>query len=178
MHTEDLTFTPGYTPGICGHIVGLHGAYYARHHGFGAPFEARVAAGLADLLPRLSRPGNLLLHATRAGQFCGSIAIDSEDQTDGAAHLRYFIVADGHRGHGIGRQLLQQALAFCDAREAPCTRLWTFRGLDAARRLYEQAGFRLVSERPGTQWGTEVFEQVFERDRPPSPGRDLPEVAP
>ena len=41
-------------------------------------------------------------------------------------------------------------------------RLWTFAGLDAARRLYERAGFRLAEERRGTQWGIEVTEQRFE----------------
>jgi GNAT superfamily N-acetyltransferase len=166
MSNEAFTFEQGYTPGIAGRIVEAHGTYYVRHHGFGASFEARVASGLADLLPRLSRQVNLLVHANCAGAFAGSIAIDREDLADGAAHLRYFIVADGHRGCGLGRALLQHALGFCDAQQVSCTRLWTFRGLDAARRLYEQAGFRLVSEHPGTQWGTEVFEQVFERRRP------------
>lgn len=160
---DDLLLEPGYAPGLAGRIIEWHGAYYARHHGFGPSFEARVAAGLANLLPRLSSPVNLLLRASRAGQWVGSVAVDGEDLADGAAHLRWFIVADGERGIGVGRRLLAQAMAFCDAQQVPCTRLWTFRGLDAARRLYEDAGFRLVSEYSGTQWGTEVVEQVFER---------------
>ncbi len=41
--------------------------------------------------------------------------------------------------------------------------LWTFRGLDAARRLYEANGFALVEEQPGRQWGEEVIEQRFVR---------------
>jgi hypothetical protein len=40
--------------------------------------------------------------------------------------------------------------------------LWTFAGLDPARHLYEKAGFTLVKERTGRQWGTEVEEQRFE----------------
>ena len=39
----------------------------------------------------------------------------------------------------------------------------TFEGLDAARHLYEKAGFRLVHQGKGTQWGKEVNEQRFER---------------
>ena len=33
--------------GVIGGIVTLHAGYYAAHHGFGAPFEAKVATGLA-----------------------------------------------------------------------------------------------------------------------------------
>ena len=40
--------------------------------------------------------------------------------------------------------------------------LWTNNVLHAARHLYEQAGFRLVQEADGAQWGTRVWEQVFE----------------
>ena len=38
----------------------------------------------------------------------------------------------------------------------------TFEGLDATRHLYEKAGFRLVEQQKGAQWGTEVNEQRFE----------------
>ena len=41
--------------------------------------------------------------------------------------------------------------------------LTSFRGLDAARALYERHGFRLVCEEPATSWGTPVLEQRFER---------------
>jgi len=81
----------------------------------------------------------------------------------GAAHLRWFIVDDGLRGYGIGRALIGRAMAFVDEAGFGETRLWTFKGLDAARALYEQAGFQLAEEASGAQWGTEVVEQVFVR---------------
>jgi glycerol-3-phosphate dehydrogenase len=40
--------------------------------------------------------------------------------------------------------------------------LWTFDGLEAARHLYEKAGFRLAHQQRGTQWGIAVDEQRFE----------------
>lgn len=40
------------------------------------------------------------------------------------------------------------------------------RGLAAARHLYEAHGLQCVQERSGTQWGTEVLEQHFVRERP------------
>ncbi len=51
---------------------------------------------------------------------------------------------------------------FCRGRGYSKIYLWTFQGLDAARHLYQQAGFRLLKEQPGTQWGTAVSEQYFE----------------
>jgi RimJ/RimL family protein N-acetyltransferase len=51
---------------------------------------------------------------------------------------------------------------FCRARGYDRVYLWTFEGLDAARHLYEKAGFRLAQQQRGRQWGTEVNEQRFE----------------
>ena len=38
-----------------------------------------------------------------------------------------------------------------------------FPGLDAARHLYEAAGFHPVQQADGQQWGIRVVEQSFER---------------
>jgi GNAT superfamily N-acetyltransferase len=67
------------------------------------------------------------------------------------------------KGSGVGRQLIEAALRFVDRHGFAETQLWTFQGLDAARHLYEQSGFALVEEYPGTQWGKEVLEQRFVR---------------
>jgi GNAT superfamily N-acetyltransferase len=92
-----------------------------------------------------------------------SVAIDGSQAAQAAARLRWFITSDAVRGQGVGRQLLDQALRFCDGRGYRRVQLWTFAGLDAARHLYESRGFRLVLERPGAQWGAVVQEQRFER---------------
>lgn len=160
----------GYRPGLIGRAVEMHAQFYARAHGFGAVFESRVAAGLAEFLPRLDRPCNAVWTALDGDRIVGTIAIDGEDLSGGAAapriaHLRWFIVEDGRRGGGVGRRLLDEAVAFADRSGFTETRLWTFRGLDAARRLYEAAGFVLAAESPGSQWGTEVTEQSFVRPR-------------
>jgi len=71
-------------------------------------------------------------------------------------------VDDSLRGTGIGRQLMTLAMQFVDAHYDE-TYLDTFKGLDAARHLYESYGFRLTEEAAGTQWGTAVTEQRFSR---------------
>ncbi|CAH2602097.1 Winged helix-turn-helix transcriptional regulator [Rhodovastum atsumiense] len=155
----------GYSPGALARCVELHALTYARIAGFGRAFEATVAGGLAAFAGRLDRPCNQLWRAMQAGRVLGTIAIDGEDLGPGIAHLRWFIVEDGIRGGGLGRRLLAEALAFCDQQDFPETQLWTFRGLDAARHLYESHGFVLAEERPGRQWGEEVLEQRFVRQR-------------
>ena len=54
----------------------------------------------------------------------------------------------------------------CDRLGFAATRLWTFKGLDAARKLYESVGFQLVREEAGEQWGSTVTEQQFIRPAP------------
>ncbi len=51
-----------------------------------------------------------------------------------------------------------------DAWSITRTVLWTFKGLDAARQLYERNGFRLGEEYTGAQWGVNLMEQRFERE--------------
>ena len=156
----------GYSPSLIGAIIQMHAAYYSQLVGFGASFEAQLARGLADFISRLEKPENAIWHARLEDRILGSIVIDGEDLADGVAHLRWFIVGEEIRGAGMGKALLQRALAFCDERQFGETHLWTFKGLDAARSLYESHGFSLAEEYPGDQWGARVIEQKFVRPRP------------
>ncbi|WP_213990191.1 helix-turn-helix domain-containing GNAT family N-acetyltransferase [Sodalis sp. dw_96] len=158
-----VSIESGYRPGAIGRTVEMHASYYSRTVGFGAFFESNVAAGMAEFVSRLDHPRNQIWLALEDGNIIGTIAIDGEDLAVGRAHLRWFIVEDGRRGGGVGKTLLAAALAFCDRAGFAETGLWTFSGLDAARRLYEAAGFVLTEESTGTQWGKEMTEQCFIR---------------
>ncbi|WP_295959005.1 helix-turn-helix domain-containing GNAT family N-acetyltransferase [Rhodoferax sp.] len=166
---EQTRIARGYQPGVIGRVAQMHADYYAHNFGFGQFFESQVATGMAEFTARLDCPHNALWTAVQAGRTVGSIAIDGEDLGGEIAHLRWFIVDDSQRGSGVGRALLQQALAFCDQQGRAAVHLWTFQGLDAARRLYESEGFVLAQEQPGSQWGTELVEQRFVRLREAAP---------
>ncbi|MFL9927634.1 helix-turn-helix domain-containing GNAT family N-acetyltransferase [Herbaspirillum lusitanum] len=155
----------GYLPGAIGRVVEMHARFYSRSVGFGQFFESLVASGISEFASRLHNPRNGMWVAVDADRVVGSVVIDGEDLGNDTAHLRWFIVDDGMRGSGVGRKLLAEALAFCDREGFASTRLWTFKGLDAARQLYEHAGFKLIEECPGQQWGSEVIEQCFIRER-------------
>jgi DNA-binding MarR family transcriptional regulator/GNAT superfamily N-acetyltransferase len=153
----------GFLPGAIGRVAEMHGRYYAREWSMSSFFEARVASGMAEFSQRLDRPANQIWLALQAGEIVGSIAVDGEDLGEGKAHVRWVIVDDGLRGSGTGRRLLEAGLRFCDDRGFPEVHLWTFKGLDAARKLYEAAGFTLSEEWSGDQWGQALTEQRFVR---------------
>jgi GNAT superfamily N-acetyltransferase len=152
----------GWTPGSLGQVVALHGRYYARDWSFGSYFEAKVAAGMAAFIPRLNPNRDLFLVARRGSHMLGSITIDGSETEADDAHVRWFIAA---RGTGIGRRLMQQAMEFCDRVGFSLVYLDTFKGLDAARHLYEGHGFALAHEQADRTWGVEVTEQRYERQR-------------
>ncbi|MFN3719104.1 MAG: GNAT family N-acetyltransferase [Rhizobium rhizophilum] len=163
----------GWRPGLLGRCIEMHARHYSETSGFDGQFEAIVAGGLAEFATRLERPCNAIWAGLIDDRIVGTIAIDGEDlngtttAASGArlAHLRLFIVDPSARGSGLGKALLQEALHFVDTQDFSETHLWTFHGLDTARRLYEASGFRLVEERPGSQWGAHVLEQRFVRER-------------
>lgn len=164
-------FNRGWLPGLIGDVAALHGRYYAEHWDFGAFFEAKVAREFATYFDRYDPDRDLTLSAEEDGAIFGAITIDAgePDFTRDGAHLRWFITGPAARGTGIGRTLLTESLAFADAKGYPRIYLTTFAGLDAARHLYESAGFTLVSETDAETWGRTVKEQLFERLRPAGP---------
>ncbi|WP_250475569.1 helix-turn-helix domain-containing GNAT family N-acetyltransferase [Caballeronia sp. GAFFF1] len=159
--TVSASIVEGYRPGCIGDVASLHGRFYAQHWGFGAFFEKRVATELAAFAEALPQDGKALWLGERDGRTLASLAIDGNLES-GVAHLRWFIVDDALRGTGIGRQLMTRAMNFVDEHFTE-TYLSTFKGLDAARHLYESFGFKLCEEAQGTQWGASVTEQRFVR---------------
>ena len=161
---SDLKIVKGYVPGAIGRVAELHGAYYHAHWGFGLFFEAKVAVELSDFLKRYDENRDGFWTVLTGPRVEGSITIDGIHGDREGAHLRWFILSDALRGKGAGNQLINTAVSFCRSKRFPKIYLWTFKGLDAARHLYEKVGFRLVETQKGTQWGKAVDEQRFECD--------------
>lgn len=164
----EIEIRHGWSPGLIGEVVRAHALYYSREWQFGARFEAKVAREMADFIDRYAADRDRIFCAVRGEALLGSITIDGSDPAlaPGEAHLRWFIVRDDMRARGTGRGLMNAALSFLDAAGYGKCFLTTFAGLDAARHLYESAGFRLLQEAPSTTWGRRVLEQRFERVRP------------
>lgn len=159
-----MEIVDGYRPGALAGVVGLHAAYYARDWNFGLPFEAKVARELAEFLTRMAAGRDLFLTAWDGPGLLGSVAVDITGGGPRGAHLRWFVTGDAARGRGLGRDLLKRAVSHCDACGVASIWLTTFAGLEAARHLYEDFGFRLAGESDRDQWQGGVREQLFVRD--------------
>jgi GNAT superfamily N-acetyltransferase len=151
----------GYTPGSIGRVVELHGKYYARDWRFGAFFEAKIANELGELVARFDPACDGFWVATESEDVVGAVVVDGAN-APAEARLRFFIVADDHRGKGLGGRLMSTALDFCRDAGYRSVFLTTFAGLDAARALYERHGFVLTDERTERTWGEPVTEQRFQ----------------
>lgn len=163
----DFTLRQSWQPGDIGWVVGEHGRYYDRAWKLGIAFEAKVAEAMGAWLQRYDPARDLLLVAEDAEGPLGSISLDGSGahvQTDGA-RIRFFIMADRARGRGIGKVLVAETMTFIRAAGFDKAFLTTFRGLDAARKLYEDHGWVLTYEALDTSWGTPLHEQRFDWKR-------------
>src|SRR5262245_9867051 len=146
-------------PGDLGRIVSLHGVIYARERGFDPTFEAYVAGPLAEFVRGGSRRERLWI-AERGERLVGCVAIVAA--TPETAQLRWFLVDPSARGAGLGKRLIQEALAFCRQAGYADVILWTESVLKAAAHLYEAAGFRKTEEKAGRVWGVDLVEEKYE----------------
>ena len=140
-------------PGDLGMVIHLHGVLYAREYGLDTSFEPYVAKPLADFA--MSGSGRLWI-AEGDGRVVGSIAV--VDAEDGVGQLRWFLLTPEARGTGLGRRLLETALAYCRDRGMRHVFLWSFAQLGDALRLYERAGFQVTETSKANLWGAERTE--------------------
>jgi GNAT superfamily N-acetyltransferase len=140
-------------PGDLGMVVHLHGVLYAREYGLDVTFEPYVAKPLADFV--LGGAGRLWI-AEDGDRTLGSVAM--VDAEPGVGQLRWFLVVPEARGTGLGKRLLDEALAYGRERGFHRLYLWTFADLGSALRLYERAGFTVTEQKTHFVWGAERIE--------------------
>lgn len=163
MSAPAIHLIRGWQPGLPGWVIAEHGRYYAREWQLGAGFEAKVAEAMGEWLGRYNPTRDLMLTAMLAGEPVGSISLDGSGShaAEHGARIRFFILSQAARGHGIGRRLMREMMGFIEMAGFDRAFLTTFRGLDAARHLYESEGFRLESETEDATWGRPLHEQLF-----------------
>ena len=76
--------------------------------------------------------------------------------------MRLLLVEPAARGLGVGTRLVDECLRFARQAGYRSVVLWTQSELDAARRIYERAGFRRGAQEPHQSFGRDLVAETWE----------------
>jgi DNA-binding MarR family transcriptional regulator/GNAT superfamily N-acetyltransferase len=146
--------------GDMGWIVSRHGALYLEEYGWDEQLEALCAEIVAAFVRNFDAKRERCWMAERDGENVGSVMLVKESEE--IARLRLLLVEPKARGLGIGARLVDECVRFArEARYKEIT-LWTHSVLTAARRIYEQAGFKLVKSWTHDEFGKELTGETWD----------------
>jgi GNAT superfamily N-acetyltransferase len=150
-------------PGDLGWVVQAHGEVYAAEFGWDTTFEALVARIVADYAAQHDPEREAGWIAEVDGRRAGCVFCVRDNESAGeTAKLRILLVDPAARGHRLGGLLVDECLAFARGAGYRRMTLWTNDPLVAARRIYVERGFTLVSEEPHHSFGVDLVGQVYE----------------
>jgi N-acetylglutamate synthase-like GNAT family acetyltransferase len=156
----------GLQVGDIGWVAHRQGILYAQEYGWDGTFEALVAEIAAQFVKNFDAEWENAWIAEREGQVVGSVFLVKVSEQE--AKLRLLYVEPDARGAGLGRRLTQECIAFAKAKGYAKLTLWTNDILHAARRIYQEAGFVLVSEDQHHSFGADLIGQYWSLDLCPS----------
>ena len=150
-------------PGDVGWIIHRQAVLYAQEYGWDWTYEGLASRILGAFVDEFDASREDAWVAGRGAAIVGSIFLMKSDVPT-VAKLRLLYVEPSARGAGVGRRLVATCIA--RARELGYRQLtlWTNDILVAARRIYQAAGFRLVSEAPHHSFGHDLVGQTWALD--------------
>jgi DNA-binding MarR family transcriptional regulator/N-acetylglutamate synthase-like GNAT family acetyltransferase len=147
-------------PGDMGWVVSRHGAIYAQEYGWDGRFEALVAGIVEKFIKDFDEKRERCWVAEMDGSPVGSVFLVKQNAA--TAKLRLLLVEPEARGHGLGRRLVEECIAFARAKGYRKLVLWTQSNLEAARAIYRTAGFRRVRREPHSGFGVRLVGEYWE----------------
>jgi DNA-binding MarR family transcriptional regulator/GNAT superfamily N-acetyltransferase len=150
----------GHRPGDIGWVVSRHGALYAAEYGWDERFEALVAEIAAKFIQQFDPARERCWIAEMDGEPAGCVFLVEESSI--TAKLRLLIVEPRARGHGLGRRLVRECIAFARDKGYRRLVLWTQSNLAAARAIYKSEGFRLSKTEKHAAFGVKLTGEYWE----------------
>jgi len=146
--------------GDLGWIIHRQAALYANEYGWDWTFEGLAAEILGGFVKTFDSTRERGWVARRDGEIVGSAFLMRGDDAE-TGKLRLLYVESNARGLGIGAALVDACVS--TARQMGYRRmtLWTNDILVSARRLYQAAGFALISEEPHVSFGKPLVSQIW-----------------
>jgi len=147
-------------PGDLGWVVQRHGELYWDEYGYDERFEALVAGIVVDFVRNSDPRWERCWIAARNGKRLGAVFLVK--QSPRVAKLRLLIVDPRARGIGLGTRLVKACVGFARAAGYSKMVLWTQSELEAARAIYEKAGFRKVRSEAHRSFGKRLVGEYWE----------------
>ena len=145
--------------GDLGWIVHRQAALYWQEYQWGASHETLLHEIAAKFL-RDFKPGReRCFIAEHSGEIVGAVLV--VENSAQIAQLRMLYVEPKARGRGVGRSLVEACVNFSRKAGYGSLVLWTSNALHAARKLYEEAGFELIEEKPYEDFGPGLKAQTW-----------------
>lgn len=153
-----------YPPGLIGTIAALFGRYIAASHGVDWTLDAMIAEQQCEFFRRFDPTRDRVWVAMDRDIPRGALTIEGPRPESGmdSARLRFFILEESLRGHGVGRRMIAEAMQFCRDQGYRRVYLTTLPGLDAALHLYSEQGFSLRAQSEEVFHGSRYVEQTLD----------------
>lgn len=147
-------------PGELGVIAAQNMEFYMNELGLDKSFELFLFENMVRFIKNKEREKSEGWVVDHKGSAVGFIGVDGEKNE--TAKIVGLLLQPEFRKMGLGRRLMDQALAFCRENLYHRVYLWSFPELRDARRLYEFYGFSPTDEQTRTTWGKETVVERWD----------------
>jgi GNAT superfamily N-acetyltransferase len=153
-----------YPPGLIGTIASLFGRSIAATHGVDWTLDVMIAEQQCEFFRRFDAQRDRVWVAMHGNIPRGGLTIDGpRSETDRhSARLRFFILDEDLRGHGLGRRMVSEAMRFCQEKRYERVYLTTLPGLDAVCTSIRSKALRSYQRPPALFTVCRYVEQKLE----------------